>query len=333
MAKNDRNLTDIHLAVREASRWVTCLRNELSKVIVGQRYMIDRILVGLLSGGHILIEGVPGLGKTLAVKSIARAIYGQFNRIQFTPDMLPSDITGNRIFNPQTGEFTMKKGPVFAHMVLADEVNRAPAKVQSALLECMQEQQITVDGETFLLPELFLVLATENPVEHEGTYPLPESQIDRFLLKLRVEYPSAAEELLILQRSRVKDPHQDQIQPVVTVEEILQSRELLDKIFVDPRVEEYIVNVVRATREPEAFKLSLKSYIHYGASPRATCGMLLAAKAFAFLQGRGYVTPQDVKSIGMDVLRHRIIVSYAAEVENVTSEVVAAKILNTIPTP
>jgi MoxR-like ATPase len=294
--------------------------------------MIDRMIVGLLAGGHILLEGIPGLGKTLAVKSLALAIQASFRRIQFTPDMLPADIIGTQIYDQKTGEFHTKKGPIFANIVLADEINRAPAKVQSALLEGMQELQVTIGGETNKLPELFTVFATENSMEHEGTYPLPESQVDRFFLKLKIEYPSRAEEIKILDEG-AKPNREILVNAVVSPDQILQSRRLIGEIFMDEKVQEYIVDIVLATRNPSKYNIDIDHFIECGASPRATIALALAAKSWAFLQGRGYVTPQDVKTIGLDVLRHRIVTTYIAESENVTSEILAAKIFNTIRTP
>ncbi|MDR0693370.1 MAG: AAA family ATPase [Puniceicoccales bacterium] len=325
-------IVDINMVVRESSAWISVLRDEIGRLIIGQRYMIDRMIVGLLTGGHILLEGVPGLGKTLAIKSLAAAIRGSFQRIQFTPDMLPADIVGTQIYNQKTGEFYTKKGPIFANLVLADEINRAPAKVQSALLEGMQELQVTIGGETNKLPELFMVFATENPIEYEGTYPLPESQVDRFLLKLKIEYPSRLEEIKILD-SAAKISKKNVINAVVSMDQILNSRKVVDEIFIDEKVKEYMVDIVSATRKPSDYKLEIDQFVQIGASPRATIALALAARAWAFLQGRGYVTPQDVKTIGIDVLRHRIVTSYLAESEGISSEILAAKILNTIRVP
>jgi MoxR-like ATPase len=294
--------------------------------------MIDRLLVGLLTGGHILMEGVPGLGKTLAIKSLANAICGSFRRIQFTPDMLPSDIIGIQIYDQKTGDFYTRKGPIFGNIILADEINRAPAKVQSALLESMQELQVTIGGETNKLPDLFVVFATENPIEHEGTYPLPESQMDRFLLKLKIEYPSKVEEMKILAEAS-KINKGDIIGGVVSIAQIFESRRLIDEIFIDEKVQEYIVDIISATRKPSDYKIDMDAFVYFGASPRATIALAVAAKAWAFLQGRGYVTPQDVKTIGIDVLRHRIVTTYVAESEGISSEIIAARILNTIRVP
>jgi MoxR-like ATPase len=323
---------DVNMAMRESSAWIAALRDEIGRVVVGQKYMVDRLIIGLLTGGHILLEGTPGLGKTLAIRTLAGAIQGTFQRIQFTPDMLPADIVGTQVYNPKTGDFHGRKGPIFANIVLADEINRAPAKVQSALLECMQESQVTFGGETHRLPELFAVFATENPIEHEGTYPLPESQIDRFLLKLNVEYPSRAEEMEILDlASKIVRPSIPNA--VVSIGQILESRRLLDKVFIDERVRAYIVDLVSATRKPGTYGIAIDHFIRMGASPRATIALAMAAKAWAFMQGRAYVTPQDVKTVGLDVLRHRMVTTYLAETENVTGEIIAARILNTIRVP
>ncbi|HMC89804.1 MAG TPA: AAA family ATPase, partial [Gemmataceae bacterium] len=295
------------------------LYSELEKVIVGQRAMIDRLLVGLLAGGHILLEGVPGLAKTLAVRTLAQGLQLSFHRIQFTPDLLPADVIGTQIYNPRTGEFTIKKGPIFANLVLADEINRAPAKVQSALLEAMQEKQVTIGDTSYPLPAPFLVLATQNPIEQEGTYPLPEAQVDRFMLKLKIGYPSRAEERQILDLM-ARTSGTPVASSVVEPKQILDARQVINDIYVDDKVKDYIVDLVCATREPETFKIQVKDFIQLGASPRATISLTLAGKAHAFLRGRGYVTPQDVKSIGMDVLRHRVAITYEAEAEEKTSE-------------
>jgi MoxR-like ATPase len=318
--------------VREASAFAYRLREEVGNVIVGQRYLIDRLLIGLLANGHVLLEGVPGLAKTTAVKTIARAIDASFRRIQFTPDLLPADLVGTLIYNPREGGFTTKKGPIFAQIVLADEINRAPAKVQSALLEAMQERQVTIGDETHALPEPFLVLATQNPIEQEGTYPLPEAQVDRFMLKLRVTYPSREEERMILDRMAVTRS-EPTVKAVVTPDEIMAARGLVDQIYVDDKIKDYIVSLVFATREPATFGLELAPLIHYGASPRATLALTLASKANAFLAGRGYVTPQDVKTIGPDVLRHRIIVTYEAEAEEIDADEIVRRVFDGIPVP
>src|SRR5471032_2347077 len=305
--------------IREKSLLVGALLTEIRKVIVGQGGLIDRLLAGLLTGGHLLLEGVPGLAKTLAVRTLARGLDASFSRIQFTPDLLPADLIGTLVFNPKTQEFVARRGPVFANLVLADEINRAPAKVQSALLEAMQERQVTVGDTTTPLADPFLVLATQNPLEQEGTYQLPEAQLDRFTLKLRVGYPSKAEERKILDLMATSAPDL-KVHTVTEPADIIHSREIVNEIYIDDRVKDYIVDVVFATREPSSYKLKLDGLIRYGASPRATIALTLAARARAFMAGRGYVTPQDVKSVGPDVLRHRIIVSYEAEAEEKTSE-------------
>ena len=328
----DAGIATINDQVKDASAFAYRLREEIGTVIVGQRYLIDRLLVGLLANGHVLLEGVPGLAKTLAVKTLAQAVDATFRRIQFTPDLLPADLVGTMIYNPREGTFTTKKGPIFAQVVLADEINRAPAKVQSALLEAMAEHQVTIGDETHALPEPFLVLATQNPIEQEGTYPLPEAQVDRFMLKLRIEYPTREEERQILDRMAVTTAPAA-IKPVATTAQILAARTLVDQIYVDDKIKEYIVNVVFATRQPAAYQLDLAPLIEYGASPRATLALTLAAKAHAFLQGRGYVTPQDVKSIGPDVLRHRVIVTYEAEAEEVDADAVVQRVFDGVPVP
>ena len=318
--------------VAKESAFVDRLLNEVGKVIVGQHYMVERILVGLLTGGHVLLEGVPGLAKTLTVRTLCDSIVAKFARVQFTPDLLPADLVGTVVYNQQRGEFTSKLGPIFANLVLADEINRAPAKVQSALLEAMQERQVTLGSETFILPEPFLVLATQNPIDQEGTYPLPEAQVDRFMLKLVIGYPDRAEERAILDMMANTSPALG-VDAVVSAEQILQARRVVNTIYVDDKVKDYIVDLILATRDPKAYKLDLAGYIQYGASPRATINLTLAAKAAAFLQGRAYVTPQDVKNLAPDVLRHRLIVSYEAEAENLTSETIIRKILDTLPVP
>ena len=328
----DTGIASINDQVKDASAFAYRLREEIGTVVVGQRYLVDRLLVGLLANGHVLLEGVPGLAKTLSVKTLAQAISATFRRIQFTPDLLPADLIGTMIYNPRDGGFTTRKGPVFAQLVLADEINRAPAKVQSALLEAMQEHQVTIGDATHALPEPFLVLATQNPIEQEGTYPLPEAQVDRFMLKLRIGYPSREEERKILDRMATTANHQA-VRAVVTPAEILAGRALVDQIYIDDKVKEYIVNIVFATREPAAYQLDLGPLIQYGASPRATLYLTLAAKAHAFLQGRGYVTPQDVKSIGPDVLRHRVIVTYEAEAEEVDADEVVRRVFDGVPVP
>jgi MoxR-like ATPase len=318
--------------VKAAARTLGDLRHELEKVIVGQRALLDRILIALLANGHILIEGVPGLAKTTTVATLARAIHARFQRIQFTPDLLPADLTGTQIYNPKTGDFTVKKGPVFANIVLADEINRAPAKVQSALLEAMQERQVTIGGETFPLPEPFLVLATENPIEQEGTYPLPEAQVDRFMMKILVTYPSTSEEREILDR-QLAPGGLAEVKPVVAPDDIARLRALCDEVYVDDKIRQYCVSLVQATRNPKAFKLDIAPLLDYGASPRATIWLAAAARAHAFLQGRGFVTPQDVKAIAPDVLRHRLILSYEAEAEEVTPDAIVSRILDQVEVP
>ena len=323
---------EITAEVRHAGRWIAPLQAEVARVVVGQKYLVDGLLTGLLTNGHILLEGVPGLAKTLTVKTLAAGIQTGFQRIQFTPDLLPADLIGTLIYNPRSGEFTVKHGPLFSNLILADEINRAPAKVQSALLEAMQERQVTIGDETHKLADPFLVLATQNPLEQEGTYQLPEAQLDRFMLKLRVGYPNKAEERQILDLMATSAPMLD-VTALVDPCQIIQARSVVNEIYVDDRVKDYIVDVVFATREPATYKLPLEGMIRYGASPRATIALTLAARARAFLQGRGYVTPQDVKSIGLDVLRHRIIVSYEAEAEEVTSEKIIERIFAGLPVP
>ena len=308
------------------------LMGEVGKTIVGQEKLIHRMLVGLLANGHLLIEGVPGLAKTTAVACLAKAIRTDFQRLQFTPDLLPADLIGTQVYRPQTQEFVVQKGPVFSNLILADEINRAPAKVQSALLEAMQERQVTIGGETFSLQEPFLVMATQNPVEQEGTYPLPEAQVDRFMLKVIVEYPNRDEEIEILERMSRTRVKMD-VEAVASPAEILAARELVDRIHVDRKVQEYVVDIVMATRRPSAYNLPLDDLIEFGASPRATINLTLAAKANAFLDGRSYVTPHDIKSMAMDVLRHRVSVTYEAEAEEKTSEMLIEQILNTVPVP
>ena len=318
--------------VREESTQLNSLINEIRKVIVGQQYLIERLLIGMLADGHVLLEGVPGLAKTMSVTTLAKAIHAKYQRIQFTPDLLPADLTGTQIYNPQNGEFSVKKGPIFANIILADEINRAPAKVQSALLEGMQERHVTIGEETFKLNEPFLVLATQNPIEQEGTYPLPEAQIDRFMLKLNISYPTKQEERQIMDRMATTKTNTD-VMPVISLDDILRMRLIVDDIYMDEKIKDYIVDIVFATRDPRAYKLELDEFIEYGASPRATIYLTIAAKAYAFLQGRGYVTPQDVKSIGMDVLRHRIIITYEAEAEEKTSEDLIRQIFDHIEVP
>ncbi|MBL7212143.1 MAG: MoxR family ATPase [Desulfobacteraceae bacterium] len=326
------SIQTINDSVNEASAWVRPLEQEMSRVIVGQRKLFERLLVGLLSGGHILLEGVPGLAKTLALKTLAAAIQTGFRRIQFTPDMLPADIIGTEIYNPQNVSFVVKHGPVFTNLILADEINRAPAKVQSALLEAMQERQVTIGEETYALPDPFLVMATQNPIEQEGTYPLPEAQVDRFMLKVVVTYPSVSEERIILDAVDTTNAPVN-VNPVVSVEDIVRARQVVNTIYMDEKVKNYIVSLVYATRDPQSYGLDLHPYIQNGASPRATINLKMASKSLAFLRGRGYVTPEDVKSIAMDVLRHRIIITYEAEAEALRSEDIVRKIMDTIPVP
>ncbi len=324
-------ISAINEAVKEASSFVTPLFDEIRRVVVGQHYLVERLVIGLLANGHVLLEGVPGLAKTLSVKSLASTLHVKFSRLQFTPDMLPADVIGTQIYNPQGG-FTTRKGPIFAHLVLADEINRAPAKVQSALLEAMQEKQVTIGEQSYKLEEPFLVLATQNPIEQEGTYPLPEAQVDRFMLKLRIDYPSREEERQILDLM-ARTSGVPEAQPIVDPAQILAARQVINEIYVDEKVKDYIVDLVCATRWPERYKIPVKDFIQLGASPRATIALTLAAKAYAFLRGRGYVTPQDVKSIGMDVLRHRVAITYEAEAEEKTSETVIQRIFDELPVP
>ncbi|MDA3938164.1 MAG: AAA family ATPase [Spirochaetia bacterium] len=318
--------------VDQVSGLLASLRLEIQKIIVGQDYLIDRLIIGLLCNNHVLIEGVPGLAKTLSITTLAKTLNLDFHRIQFTPDLLPADLIGTLIYNPKTGEFTPKKGPVFSNIILADEINRAPAKVQSALLEAMQERQVTIGDETHALDTPFMVLATQNPIEQGGTYPLPEAQVDRFMLKLKITYPSKADELLILKRMAKSNPNME-VLPIIGSKEILMLRDLTDEIYMDEKIEEYIVNIIDATRHPEDYGLDLGNYIQYGASPRATIYLTMASKAYALLQSRGYVTPQDVKSIGMDVLRHRVIISYEAEADEKTPEDILQSIFSVVEVP
>ncbi len=322
----------VDAAIKTASEPFARLTESVRRVLVGQEEMFRQMLIGILANGHILLEGVPGLAKTTAVSCLARGINTGFRRIQFTPDLLPADLVGTLIYQPSSGQFTVRKGPIFSNIILADEINRAPAKVQSALLEAMQERQVTIGDETHRLPDPFLVLATQNPIEQEGTYPLPEAQVDRFMLKVRVTYPNRAQERLILDRMAVTRPDLT-VQPVMTTTEIATARKALDDIYIDDKIKDYIVSVVFATRQPAEFKLDLKHFIQYGASPRATIMLALGAKACAFLAGRGFVTPQDVKDIAPPVLRHRVIVSYEAEAEDQTSDDIIKTILDHVPVP
>jgi len=330
---NYTGVSAINEKVKQESSFIIRLKQEIEKVIVGQRYLIERLLVGLLANGHMLVEGVPGLAKTLSVKTLSQAINAKFQRIQFTPDLLPADLIGTLVYNPREGTFTTKKGPIFANIILADEINRAPAKVQSALLEAMQERQVTIGENTFQLDDPFLVMATQNPIEQEGTYPLPEAQLDRFMLKINITYPNKEEEHRILKEMSFTDK-EIKVSPVVGPEDIKRSRKVVNEIYMDEKIEKYIIDLVFATREPEKYKLSdLTNLIQYGASPRASIYLAIAAKAYAFIQGRGYVTPQDVKSIGPDILRHRVIVSYEAEAEDKTSEDIIKRIFDEVEVP
>jgi len=328
----DAGITAINDRVKEEAACLYRLREEIGRIIVGQRYLVDRLMIGLLANGHVLLEGVPGLAKTLSVKTLAQTIDASFHRLQFTPDLLPADLIGTLVYSPRDGTFSTKKGPIFANIILADEINRAPAKVQSALLEAMQERQVTIGDETHLLPDPFLVLATQNPIEQEGTYPLPEAQVDRFMLKLSITYPSKEEERQILDRMATTAQHNG-AGAVIHTGDVLRLRGLVDQVYLDDKIKDYIIDLVFATREPSAYKLDLQRLIQYGASPRATLYLTLAAKAHAFLQGRGYVTPQDVKSIGPDILRHRVIITYEAEAEDVTSDTVIKTIFDGVPVP
>lgn len=317
---------------REAIGWLSVLREEIARVIVGQNYLIDRLLVGLLANGHVLLEGVPGLAKTLSIRTLAKATEADFKRIQFTPDLLPADIIGTLIYSPKENAFHTRKGPIFANLILADEINRAPAKVQSALLEAMQERQVTIGDETYALPEPFLVMATENPIDQEGTYPLPEAQVDRFMLKLKVDYPDRKEERAILDRMASTRPNLH-VDPVTSLQAVSKARRQMDQVYVDPKIRDYIVSLILASRQPDEHGLNLGQYIRFGASPRATISLTLAAKAWALMQGRSYVVPQDIKAIGMDVLRHRVILSYEAEAEALRSEDLINSILEAVPVP
>ncbi len=329
----NQDITLINEKVKKEGGFIEAILLEMQKVIVGQRYLLDRLMVGLLANGHILLEGVPGLAKTTAVRTLSSTIQTKFQRIQFTPDMLPADLTGTLIYDQRTGDFKVKTGPIFANIILADEINRAPAKVQSALLEAMQERQVTIGEETLLLDDPFLVLATQNPIEQEGTYPLPEAQVDRFMLKVKIDYPNKDEEYEILKRMSFTKKKMD-VREIVTVKDLLKARSVVDEVYLDEKIQRYVVDIVDATRQPENYKMpDLKGLIQFGASPRATIYLTVAAKAYAFLQGRGYVTPQDIKSIGMDVLRHRVIVTYEAEAEEKTSEDIIQTIFDEIEVP
>lgn len=326
-------ISAINEKVKAESAFVDNLVSEIRKVIIGQEYLIHRLLIGILANGHMLVEGVPGLAKTLSIKTLAQAINTKFQRIQFTPDLLPADLVGTLVYNPKDGAFTTKKGPIFANIILADEINRAPAKVQSALLEAMQERQVTIGENTFKLDDPFLVMATQNPIEQEGTYPLPEAQIDRFMLKINITYPNIQEEHKILKAMSLTNK-EFKVKAVVNSKDIIRARGVVDEVYMDEKIERYILDIVFATREPAKYKLDeLTGLIQYGASPRASIYLALASKAHAFIQGRGYVTPQDVKSIGPDILRHRIIVTYEAEAEEKTSEDIIKRIFEEIEVP
>ncbi|MFY0252750.1 AAA family ATPase [Chitinophaga sp. 30R24] len=319
--------------MHQASAFVDLLTMELGKVIVGQRYMVERLLIGLLAQGHVLLEGVPGLAKTLSIKSLSSAINAKFSRIQFTPDLLPADVIGTMIYNQQKNEFVVRRGPIFANFILADEINRAPAKVQSALLEAMQERQITIGDSTFKLDEPFLVLATQNPIEQEGTYTLPEAQVDRFMLKVVIGYPTKEEEKMII-RQNLNPEATTPIRPIIQPSDILEARKLVREVYMDEKIEKYILDIVFATRTPEEYKLNkLKPLIAYGGSPRASINLAWAAKAYAFMKRRGYVIPEDVRNICFDVMRHRVGITYEAEAENVTSENILSEILNAVEVP
>lgn len=325
-------LDRLNARVQELCRKLDPLDAQMARVIVGQRTLIDRLLLGLLTGGHLLLEGVPGLAKTLAVSTLAKCLHLSFHRIQFTPDLLPADVVGTQIYNPRSGEFTIKKGPIFANLVLADEINRAPAKVQSALLEAMQEKQVTIGETSFPLDNPFLVLATENPLEQEGTYPLPEAQVDRFMLKVKLDYPSKDEEFAILNRMSAIEPDVS-VEAVLHADDILTLRKEIDAIYLDDKIKRYIVDLVHATRRPKDFGLELSRFIQYGASPRATIYLTRGAKGQAFLQGRAYVTPDDVKTIGMDVLRHRVSLTYEAEAEEMSPEAIVRQVFERVKVP
>lgn len=325
-------ITQLNEKIKKESEFIDVLFGEIGKVIVGQKDMVEKLVIGLLANGHILLEGVPGLAKTLAINSLSQSMKAKFQRIQFTPDLLPADLIGTQIYNQKDGNFTIKKGPIFSNFILADEINRAPAKVQSALLEAMQERQITIGVETFKLEEPFLVLATQNPIEQEGTYPLPEAQVDRFMLKVKITYPERDEELQIMRQNI--NASALAIKPVISPKDILNARNLIHEIYMDEKIEKYILDIVFATRNPEEFGLTdLKDLISYGGSPRATINLALAARATAFIKRRGYVIPEDVRRVCMDVLRHRIAVTYEAEAEEITSEDIVERILNSVEVP
>lgn len=326
------DITALNEKIRKESEFIDVLFNEVSKTIVGQKHMLERLVVGLLGNGHVLLEGVPGLAKTLAIKTLASSMEAKFQRIQFTPDLLPADLVGTLIYNQKESNFTIKKGPLFANFILADEINRAPAKVQSALLEAMQERQVTIGETTFKLDEPFLVLATQNPIEQEGTYPLPEAQVDRFMLKVKITYPSREEEQKIMRLNTAAET--PKVNAVISPDDILRARKLVHEVYVDEKIEKYILDIVFATRSPKDFGLDeLTDLISYGGSPRATINLALGARAMAFIRRRGYVIPEDVRSICMDVLRHRVAVTYEAEAEDITSETIITKILNRVEVP
>jgi MoxR-like ATPase len=327
------DVRELNERIHQQSAFIDLLMLELNKTLVGQKLMVERLLIGMLANGHVLLEGVPGLAKTLAIKSLATAIKAKFARIQFTPDLLPADVLGTMVYNPQAHEFAVRKGPIFANFILADEINRAPAKVQSALLEAMQERQVTIGDHTYKLEEPFLVLATQNPIEQEGTYELPEAQVDRFMLKVVITYPKKEEERQII-RYNLNPDGMSKINAVVTTEDIIKARHLVREVYMDEKIEQYILDIVFATRFPEEFKLGkLKPLISYGASPRASINLALAAKAYAFIKHRGYVIPEDIRAVCHDVMRHRIGISYEAEAENITSEIILNEILNAVEVP
>ena len=324
-------MEDIKEAIEQSHLSISRIRNEISKQLVGQEKLVDSLLIGLLTGGHVLIEGVPGLAKTRAVKALAAAVQADFKRIQFTPDLLPADLTGTEIYRPQTADFITRKGPLFNQIILADEINRAPSKVQSALLEAMEERQVTIGDETYGLPSPFLVLATQNPIEQEGTYPLPEAQVDRFMLKVLVDYPDKAQELEILKKNSFQKA--EQIQAVINCEQLAAMAGLMEQIYVDEKLKEYIVNLIFATRNPGEYGMDLGQYIEFGASPRASIFLARAARVTAFLSGRAYVTPQDIKGVGPDVLRHRILLSFEAEAEDISSDQIIATLFDSVEVP
>lgn len=325
-------ISAINEEVKNASTFVQPLLGEMSKVVIGQKILVERLIIGLLANGHVLLEGVPGLAKTLSIKSLAQCMDANFSRLQFTPDMLPADVVGTQIYNPQSGDFTTRQGPVFANLVLADEINRAPAKVQSALLEAMQERQVTIGDQTYKLPEPFLVLATQNPIDQEGTYPLPEAQVDRFMLKVKISHPERAEERQILDLMSCTNAIPE-TQQVISMDDIRKAREVINNIYIDDKVKDYIVDMICCTRQPAKYEIDISDFIQLGASPRATVALTLAAKSHAFLRGRGFVTPQDVKSVAHDVLRHRVSVTFEAEAEEKSSETIIQKILDELPVP